>query len=1133
MIPLIYKKMCPNCGGDICSERLFKGLVCKKCLPKEANPCEALEEGDFLQICNLQKEVSEFESFFEQRSGFSPRELQLMWAKRLFLDISFALLAPTGVGKTTFGLISASFLKTHGKKSYLIFPTALLAKQAYERLAQMGEDALLYDSHASQKQKEAVKEKIQEGDFSILITTTSFLYKNYSIIPQVFDFVFVDDVDSILKSAKNIDKVLYLLGFDESDIQKTLEFIDYKRRLVRQKNIDWEEFESKRKEIESIARKRKATLIVSSATANPRSRRVLLFRELLGFEVSRPSITLRNIEDIYEESDELWKRSIERIREFGKGGLLFLPSNATKEELRKFLAFLEKEGVKAQSYEEFDEEAFREGEIDVVVGFASYRNPLARGLDLPDVVRYALFVGVPKLEFKLDLQKTSSLYFFLLALVPALKSEPFFPQVLKYIDYLKRTAFIPAQRLTPQAQEKIQHIYDWLQELLNEEFIQKINKSPDVSLVKDDTFKVITADVTGYIQASGRTSRLFVGGLTKGLSFVLVDSQKAFVSLQKKVRWFSEEIVFKRAGEVDIKEILYQIDEDRKKVRAALAGGLKEQKDFFKTALVIVESPNKARTIANFYGKPLVRESKGIKIYEIAKEDKILNITASKGHVFDLNKEEGFHGVLTKPEFVEIFEPIDTTKESIMQAIRELDIEVSEVFIATDPDTEGEKIAYDLFLNSRPFNSTIKRTEFHEVTKWAFDEALQEAREVNEDRVRAQLVRRVADRWIGFEISQFLQKKFGKRSLSAGRVQTAVLEWIVLREYEAKEKVYVVTTSFGGLEAGFVFEKEEDAKSFYENLQKIKLEFIQQNEKELFRLPYSTDAMLFDAASRLHFSPQRTMQLAQDLFEAGFITYHRTDSIRVSPAGLAIAKEYITSHFGEEFYKPSPHSSQGGAHEAIRPTRAMDAQELEEFMRLQNQNITQVHLRLYDLIFRNFIASQMKEAKVLQIDAIATVLGQVAELSFYKKIIEDGNNLIWPVDIVDIEEGEVEAQKSLSTRSKVPRYSYAQIIRMMKERGVGRPSTYAITIDKLQQRRYIFQKGGILFATKKGIAVYEEIKKHPELYYFVNENYTKELESLMDGVEEGKIEFVEILQELYKTLQESIDKKEETDKRNK
>ncbi len=1122
MIPLIYKKMCPNCGGDICSERLFKGLVCKKCLPKEANPCEVLEEGDFLQICQLQKRVSEYENFFGQKSGFSPRELQLMWAKRLFLDISFALLAPTGVGKTTFGLISAAFLKSEDKKSYLLFPTTLLAKQAYERLLKMGEDALLYDSHASQKQKETVKEKIQSGDFSILITTTSFLYKNHSIIPKIFDFVFVDDVDSILKSARNIDKVLYLLGFDESDIQKTLEFIEYKRRLARQKNIDWEEFEKKKEEIEAIAKKRQATLIVSSATANPRSRRVLLFRELLGFEVSRPSITLRNIEDIYEEPDDLWRRSVERINEFGKGGLLFLPSNATKEELHEYLAFLEKEGVKAQSYEDFDEEAFREGEVEVVVGFASYRNPLARGLDLPDVVRYALFVGVPKLEFKLDLQKTSSLYFFLLALVPALKSEPFFPQVLEYIDYLKRIAFIPAQNLTPKAKERVEQIYNWLQELLSDEFIKKINENPDVSLIKEETFKVVTADVTGYIQASGRTSRLYVGGLTKGLSFVLVDSKKAFTSLQKKVRWFSEEIVFKRADEVDIQQILRQIDEDRQKVRAALTGALKEQKDFFKTALVIVESPNKARTIASFYGKPLVRESKGIKIYEIAKEDRILNITASKGHLFDLNKEEGFHGVLTRPQFIEVFELIDEAKESIMQAIRELDIEVSELFIATDPDTEGEKIAYDLFLNSRPFNGNIHRTEFHEVTRWAFDEALRTAKEVDEDRVKAQLVRRVADRWIGFEISQYLQKKFGKRSLSAGRVQTAVLEWIVLREYEAKEKVYVVKAAFSGLEAEFVFEKESDAKSFYENLQKIKLEFIEQNEKELFRLPYSTDAMLFDAASRLHFSPQRTMQLAQELFEAGFITYHRTDSIRVSPVGLAIAKEYITSHFGEEFYKPSPHSGQGGAHEAIRPTRAMDAQDLEEFVRLQNQNFTQAHLKLYDLIFRNFIASQMREAKVLQIEAIATALGQVAELSFYKKIIEDGINLIWPVDVVDIEEGEVEVQKSMSTRSKVPRYSYAQIIKMMKERGIGRPSTYAITIEKLQQRRYIFQKGGVLYATKKGIAVYEEIKKHPELYYFVNENYTKELESLMDAVEEGKAEFMEILQNLFETIQSRI-----------
>ena len=244
MIELVYKKMCPNCGGDICSKRLAKGLVCKKCLiDEDVELCDILES---LKICEIEKEARSFELFFAKKVGFKPRELQLMWAKRLFLNLSFALLAPTGVGKTTFGLVMASFLK---KKSYLLFPTTLLAKQAYERLQKMGEDALFYDSHISSKQKELVKDKIKKGAFNILITTTSFLYRNYEIIPNDFAFVFVDDVDSILKSAKNIDKILFLLGFSEEDIQKTLQFIEYKKLLTKQKKINWAEFEAKKSEI--------------------------------------------------------------------------------------------------------------------------------------------------------------------------------------------------------------------------------------------------------------------------------------------------------------------------------------------------------------------------------------------------------------------------------------------------------------------------------------------------------------------------------------------------------------------------------------------------------------------------------------------------------------------------------------------------------------------------------------------------------------------------------------------------------------------------------------------------------------------------------------------------------------------
>ncbi len=1115
MIALRYKQMCPNCGGDIESDRLAAGLLCRRCMPESAEPCEVADKA-FRKVCRVWDEAEEFGRFFAAKMGFGLRSLQQMWARRFFLGRSFALLAPTGVGKTTFGLALASYLP---EKSYLIFPTQLLAKQAFKKLQALGEEPLLYDSRASGKQKEAVKQRIAAGDFRILITTTSFLYRNFALIPKAFAFVFVDDVDSILKSARNIDKVLMLLGFSEADIQRALQIIDAKRKG----DLDPEELAKLQEEVQLLRQKARGRLIVSSATANPKSRRIHLFRELLGFEVSRPSITIRNVADLYEEPGNLWQRAAERIKEFGSGGLVFLPGNETKERLEEFVAFLQDEGIEAASYEDFDEEAFRSGKTQVLVGFASYRNPLARGIDMPDVIRYALFVGVPKLTFTLDLSNHVTLYYFLLSLLPAVREEEFFADLQRYVGYLQKLIHIPAERLTQSAKEHIAQIYEKLTEALTPHIIEKINQNPNIALVKDERFHLITADVTGYIQASGRTSRLYAGGLSQGLALTLVDSAKAFCSLQKKVRWFSDAITFQRADEVDIEAIFAKIDADRERIRLSLAGKLQEARDLFTTTLVIVESPNKARTIAGFYGKPMVRDFGAVRVYEVAKENRILLIAASKGHLFDLNKEEGYFGVEMDGGMLPIFEPIDAQRLRIVQTLREEGIEVQEVFIATDPDVEGEKISYDVALNLKPYNPHIKRAEFHEVTKRAFDAAIEEPRSFDEDLVRAQLVRRIADRWIGFAVSQFLQRRLGRKTLSAGRVQSAVLEWIVLCEYEAKQRIWVVQALLDGITAEFVFENKEAAKSFFDALQEVTVRYEKIEEVPLFREPFTTDAMLFEAANRLHFSPQTTMQLAQDLFEAGLITYHRTDSTRVSAAGIAIAKEYITERFGADYFTPRTHAKAGGAHECIRPTRAMDAEQLRSFLALSGRTtLDSRHIRLYDLIFRNFIASQMRETIAKEITARIEALDQAAQVRFYSQILRHGIDLVWPVALHSVGEGNVAVQKDLRERPKVPHYTYAQIIQMMKERGIGRPSTYANTIQKLEERRYIIQRKGVLIATKLGIRVYEELRKHKAIYAFVNEHYTKELEAVMDRVERGEADYQEVLYNLYRTLQERL-----------
>ncbi|NPA52876.1 MAG: reverse gyrase [Aquificae bacterium] len=1151
MVPVIYKNMCPNCEGDITSDRLYKGLVCERCLPQEVpreQLCRYIEHGQFKTVCSLWETIKDFNEYFKSLVKNDLWSVQETWAIRFFLGISHALLAPTGIGKTTFGLVLSKYLiEKKNQKVYLIFPTQILVNQAYDRLIKFGvspEDIVAYSSKfaKTKSKKETLKEKIKNQDFKILITTSMFLYKNIDIIPKgIYQLVFIDDVDSILKSAKNIDKVLMLLGFSEEDIEQTLKFINFKQKIFSQGQPDekiLEIYQNFQKKIENIAKKRKGVLIVSSATSNPRSKRVLLFRELLGFEVGRPSLTLRNIEDVYEKLpiDKLWEESIKKIKQLGTGGLVFMSSSETRENLNRYIQFLKSNGINAIHYEEFWDriDEFRSGKAPVAVGFASYRNPLARGVDLPDVIRYALFIGVPKLMFNISIEeKFTHLYYFLLIITPFLVKKRLIDwktqtKLYENINFLKNYSFLPVEKLPQDKLQKLKEIQQFTISLLQqEEIFNAIKNSPEVTIKEEQgNFILITADVTGYIQASGRTSRLYPGGLTKGLSYLLVDDEKAFFSLQKKVRWFSEDIEFKPVSQVNLKQILKMIDKDREKVKKLLAGEyIPEEKQSFKTTLIIVESPNKARTISSFFGRPLRRKLKHVDAYEIAVGERFLTIVASKGHLYDLNKEQYYYGVLKKENiYIPIFEPIEENnqnKKDIIDSIRELDLEVKEIFIATDPDTEGEKIAFDIFLNSLPYNPTIKRAEFHEVTKKAFLEAIQYPREIDESLVKAQLVRRIADRWIGFTISQYVQKKLHKHWLSAGRVQTPVLEWIVNRTDEAKQKVAVIRILIQDYPIEFIFEDKKEGKQFFKTLESITIEEKEKKSEELFEKPFSTDTLLSQASSKLKYPPQKTMELAQELFETGFITYHRTDSIRVSPVGVSVAKEYIIDNFGEEYLKIRTFSTAGGAHECIRPTRPIDAEELKSVIITMNiSNITKDHINLYDLIFRQFIASQMRETVVEKTVYIIKAQNIEKTEEVITNIIKDGYNLILPIKTYKIEAGkyEVTNTKKFSLKPKVPYYTYATVIQDMKEKGIGRPSTYAVTIEKLLEKHYIIERNGYLFPTKLGRLVIKIIKAREDFYRFVNENFTRELEELMDKVEKNQIDYEKILDELFKEV---------------
>ncbi|ANE40711.1 MAG: reverse gyrase [Fervidobacterium pennivorans] len=1131
----IFKQLCPNCGGDISSTRLVKGLPCENCLKEDIEGKEALCRLSNLKglkgFCNLNEEYEEWEKTFRKYVGFEPWELQKFWAKKLLLKRSFALLAPTGIGKTSWGFASAIYFAKHNKKTYIILPTKLLVLQSYEKLKDKlpAEDLLVIGIEESKKEKDQNKERLANGQFKILVTTSMFLYKNVDLIPRDFSFIFVDDVDSFLKTAKNIDKALYLLGFEPRDIELTMKYIRM-RRNVTEENA--EEINSLREQVKRISKKAKGVMVVSSATSNPKSERIRLFKELLSFDVGRPVFYLRNVEDVYEDVGAkqtiLDSMLVEKVKQFGDGGLVFVSSDYGKEKVDELKELLNKHGISSESYENFSEEVlerYKNREIQVLIGISSYRNPLARGLDIPEVIRYAIFYGVPKIVVSLDLEgNVKHILLAISTLRPLIardkELEKWTPTIDKWMKELTKLGNIanPPKDRVEQLREEIKRF------ILSEEIIKKINSADDVTLRQEDgKWYLVVADVTGYLQASGRTSRLFVGGITKGLSYVLVDDKKVFNNLIRKLRWwFSSDVVFKQAQSVDFGALMEEIDNDRERVRRKEG----RRDDFLKPVLVIVESPHKARTIANFFGKPISRSLEGHELYEVITEDKYVVITASFGHVFDLNKEVGYYGVLEssnngRGKYVPVYETIEG-KESIVNAIREASKEFEQILIATDPDTEGEKISWDLKNLCSVYAKNIKRMEFHEVTKRAILNALREHREVDENLVKAQVVRRISDRWVGFELSQLIQRLFGRSNLSAGRVQTPVLGWVIERAKESQQKKYVVTISKDGLDLKFEFEEKYEAEKFFNEIKVVKVTKGEEKRIEKSPLPpYTTDVVLKDASEKYKLSVSRTMEVLQDLFERGFITYHRTDSTRVSDFGMNVAKEYISETFGEEFFKPRTWG-EGGAHECIRPTRALDIEDIKAMIYSgELEGFTKDHIAIYDLIFKRFIASQMKNVVLKGYDVKFEVVDKTQEVEVYEEIIEEGFNKVFPIKLVRIPQGtiEVSANKFMRAIPKVYPFTQGSLVEEMKKRGLGRPSTYATIVSRLLERGYVIERNGYLLPTTLGEKVYNFFNSDREKFKFVSEDFTRELEVLMDKVESGEEDYQQILRSLKAELE--------------
>lgn len=1129
----IFKGLCPNCSKDIDTIRLEKGLPCKECLPEESLNKHNLKEGDLKEIFKINEEVEKWIHHFVNHIKSKPWALQITWAKRVLTGNSFALLAPTGIGKTTFGISMATFLAKQNKKTYILLPTILLVEQIVNKLKEFGfsSEILSFTSTEKSKIKEK-RERLEKGDFLILVTTSMFLYKNQELIKEPFKFIFIDDIDSFLKSGRNIDKVLLLLGFNYEDIQKTLRLI----KLLSIKNKsedDWKEINEIQNYIEEKKNKIEGVLVVSSATANPKSRRIKLFRELLNFEVGASTFYLRNIIDTFTDEyneDEL----IKWIKNLGKGGLIFFSSDKGKKEINNFLRKLKENNINAVSYEEIQENInkFEKGEIDVLLGISSYKNPLARGFDMPHVVKYAIFYGVPKIVISLKFEKNLSHLLWAISSIRStiVKKFPHYSTkinnwIIKLQKYQNLTDEFINER--PLLKEKIDALRNEIGEFLtSEEIINLLNTSQDITLkFQNNSYFMTVADVTGYLQSSGRTSRLYAGGITKGFCLIFIDDKSVFNNLIKKIKWFSDDINFINVKEIDVKKIMTEIENERNII-----------KDFFlhkktistgellKPVLIVVESPNKAKTIANFFGKPIRRKIEDHEVYETSIDDKYLMITASYGHILDLAKSIAFHGVIVKKNIIPVYEPIEG-KDKIIKGLKKIAFENIQVLIATDPDTEGEKIGWDIYNILKPIVEDIKRMEFHEVTKRAIYNAIKNPRDFSEDLVKAQILRRIADRWIGFEFSQLLQKAFNNPNLSAGRVQTPVLGWIIEREKLYNQKIFkvlgVIEKDRKKLKFNFDFEEKNTAINFYKNLKYVTVNIIKEEEKiEAPFPPYRTDTMLKDASDYLKFSLTKTMEYAQNLFENGFITYHRTDSQRVSDAGISIAKEFIIGNFGKEYFSPRVWEKEG-AHECIRPTKTIEPEELYSMVISgQIQNISKEEILLYELIFKRFIASQMKNVRTKFVTISIKAFDREEKIELRKEILEDGWNKVLKLDVFPIFEGvfNVENSKQLRIYPKMHLFTHGELVSEMKKKGIGRPSTYATIVEKLLEREYIVEIKGNLIPTELGKKVYKFLQKKEEIKEFLSENFTRELENLMDYVEEGKADYKKVIFDLYKEI---------------
>ncbi|MEJ2207539.1 MAG: type I DNA topoisomerase [Anaerolineae bacterium] len=575
--------------------------------------------------------------------------------------------------------------------------------------------------------------------------------------------------------------------------------------------------------------------------------------------------------------------------------------------------------------------------------------------------------------------------------------------------------------------------------------------------------------------------------------------------------------------------------------------------------MVIVESPAKARTVGRFLGRGY-------------------RVEASVGHIRDLPSNR--MGVDIEHDFRPRY-VIPSKKKDVVKKLRARAGKASEVYLATDPDREGEAIAWHLkaALKKELYGIPVHRVEFHEITEQAIGHAFAHPRQIDELRVDSQQARRILDRVVGYTLSPLLRDKMGRRGLSAGRVQSVALRLICEREREIEAFVPV---EYWTIEAELqkqpgapqkdrrpflarlfkvrgedpVLNTEADAQAILDDLEGADYVVEKVTRRERRRnpaAPFMTSTLQQEASRKLGFNAKRTMAVAQALYEGkdvgdgervGLITYMRTDSLDVAEAAQAEAREVIRERYGEEYLPPEPpkykSKAKGAqeAHEAIRPTGVRrDPASLKEYLNRDEG-------RLYRLIWERFIASQMAPAILDQtsIDILAgpaagekpylfRATGSVVKFPGFLQVYEEGREEEEPeeegkdVRLPPLEKGEALDLLRLLPKQHFtqppPRYSDASLIRALEEYGIGRPSTYAPTMTTLLQRRYVNRDRKRLIPTKLGFTVNDLLVQFFD--DLINVDFTAEMEEKLDEIATGEVDWVPMLHDFYGPFAQEVE----------